>query len=659
MLAMTKKPPYFPFSCMREKGLRDEGIKKEYTMKKQIVSLSIFSMMIILLLVLINCTDWDLEDDDKAPDPVTVEIVGLTDSSVSLRWTHSDDEDFKSYQVYYSTSDIVDTTDKIADTLYFSKDTVKTVTSLDANRHYYFRVIVTTYRDMISASNIVDTTTFNSMSELKLTLKPPVALSEHSVSLTWEKGWTSDYNQYWIYMDTNSTVDSTDKCVDTVNDGLTTVINGLLRSRKYWFRIYLNENGIAKHGSNIDSVTTLSGQPVACTLSVNDQSVTDTSVTLLWSKNRDIDFKRYLVYYDTIPKIDTFTVIDTADSNVKVVSLVNDTVLMLTSLKRDETYWFAVYVQDSSNYITSSNLDSATTDDGLPEPVTVQTGTVSDTSVELIWTMNNDADFYRYVVYYSDTSYGLDTISVIDTTDSSCFCSKSVQIDTTIIVVPLDRNKKYYFTVYVEDVYGLISPGTIVNATTDDGLPEPVQLSVDTNTDTTISLRWSRNIDYDFKNYEVYYDTDELVDISDSLVSSITTKNDTTLVVTGLAVNTIYWFRIYVTSNSGQKSGSNTEYNFPSILSVDTATDSIVNLYWKPSFYPDSLFKSCQLFKSTTPDVKNEGVPINNDICTDISIHSFKDVTIVDTLYYKLYHYAIGENGKLEIRGSNEVKVIH
>ncbi len=507
-------------------------------------------------LVMLNCTDWDLGGEGEAPDPVALEITSVTDTSVTLRWSRSDDEDFKSYQVYYSTSDIVDTTDKIADTLHISKDTVKTVTGLDANRHYYFRVVVTTYRNMISASNIVDTTTLKSMIDLTLTLNPPVALSEFSVSLSWEKGWLSDFNQYWVYMDTTATVDSTDKCVDTVNDGLNTVVDGLLRNKKYWFRVYLNKNNVAKHGSNIDSVTTLSGLPAACTLSVLNQSITDTSVTLLWSKNNDTDFRCYIVCWDTIPKIDTFTVIDTTDSNVILVPSVNDTILTLTSLNRDEKYWFAVYVQDTSNYITTSNIASATTDDGLPEPVNV---------------------------------------------------------------------------------------------------------SVDTSTSTAVSLRWNKNTDYDFKNYEVYYNTDSIITTADTLDTTITGKDDTTLVVSGLIPDMIYWFRVYVTSNSGQKSGSNTVFNFPVILSFDSTatTDSLVALYWTPTFYLDSLFRSYQLYSSTVPNVKNKGVPINKDDCTDIGIDFFEHITTVDTLYYKLFHYAVGENGKPEIRGSNEIRVVH
>ena len=123
--------------------------------------------------------------------------------------------------------------------------------------------------------------------------------------------------------------------------------------------------------------------------------------------------------------------------------------------------------------------------------------------------------------------------------------------------------------------------------------------------------------------------------------------------------NSIHWVRVFVSSASDQKSGSNTVYNFPVVLSADSTTDSLVILNWTPTFYVSSQFNSYQLFRSTIPNVENKGNPINKDGSNDIGLTSFEDSTAIDTLYYKLYHKGLDNSGKLEIRGSNEIKVTH
>lgn len=629
-------------------------------MKKKFF-ISVLSWLIIPALLFLCCTDWDLGGED-APDSVTLGIIGVTDTTVTLRWSKSDDTDFESYMVYYSLSDVVDTTDQIADTIYFSYDTIKTVQGLEPEKHYYFRVIVNTFRNMISASNIVDTTTLKNISSYTLKLSKPVAVSEHSISLSWEKEWTSTYNQYWIYYDTTSTVDSTDICIDTVNNVTTDTIAGLKRETAYWFRVYLNRDGVPKAGSNIDSATTTDGKPKPVTLSVDRQSIIDTAVTLVWSKSPDIDFKRYLVYYDTIPKIDTFTIIDTADTHVTSVNFINDTIYTIKTLQRKKTYWFNIYVKDTSGFITASNVDSATTDEGLPSPVELSIGTVTDTSVVLLWSMNNDSDFYRYAVYYSDTSYGLDTVTVIDTAVSSFFSVITLRSDTGDTVVPLERNKTYYFIVYVEDSFGLLMNSNIKSATTDDGLPEAVELTIDTSsiTDISVILQWSESPDYDFKNYSIYFDTEEEVDSLDSLWGDITFQDSTTVLINGLTPYTRYWFKVYVTSNSGQKAGSNAVYNFPVIIYVDSTTtpvtDTTIPLRWTMSFYPDSLFRRYRLYRSSQPNVTDQGQAVIDTI--DITADYFVDTTAsASPVYYRLFHYAINDEGKVEARKSNEIEV--
>jgi hypothetical protein len=629
-------------------------------------------LLFLFIAVLCNlfCTDWDLgADEDDPPDPVTLEIIGVADTTVTLRWTQSQDEGFESYKVYYSLSDIVDTTDKIADTIFFSHDTVKTVKPLDPEKHYYFRVIVSTTRNLISASNIVDTTTLKSFTNLKLELLQPDTLediTESSVILQWKKNWIEEVTRYFVYMDTSASVDSLDTTVATIYDGEATTIEGLERLKDYWFRVFLDRNGIPSAGSNVIKITTTSGVPEPVTLdSITDADIKDTAITIRWSKSRDDDFLRYIVYYDTISTVDTFTSytsIDTTSSRLKYVTDVNDTVLEISPLKRDTTYWFAVYVQDSTNFIKTSNKQSAKTKEGKPTGVALYIDSTSDTSAYLHWTMNADDDFYRYVVYFNDT-LNIDTITEIDTTDIRIGAKVVEQDDTTATILPLERNEKYWFVVYVEDMTGFITKSNIDTAVTDDGYPTPVTLQKTNVTDTTITLFWNKNIDKDFKCYQIYSNAGNSVDSTGNLEPEITNNSDTSLTIGSLKKFTQYAFIIYVKNNSNFRSGSNIILNYPIILDLDSSevpvTDSVVKLKWGKTLRPSSKFLSYKVFYSDRYNF-NDTTGI-----LDTTIHNLADVRhehITDTnwveYYYKVYVNFINDNDIGDTECSNTLYVV-
>jgi hypothetical protein len=203
----------------------------------------------LYLMLLSGCADYDLLDDpERKPEPVELEIIAVTDSSVTVRWTQCRDEDFRQYAVYYGTDDIVDRSDKLADSLSFSVDTVKTVQPLDDLTRYYFRVIVYNDLDNFSVSNIVDTTTSEDMKG-KMKLFRPVLNDDGGVELLWTAA-LEEVERYMVYADTTKTVDVTDSLYATVYSDTTETIEGLEAGHTWRFRIFASSDTAVEASSN-------------------------------------------------------------------------------------------------------------------------------------------------------------------------------------------------------------------------------------------------------------------------------------------------------------------------------------------------------------------------------------------------------------------------
>lgn len=191
------------------------------------------TIITLLMMMMISCADYDYQDDNP-PEPVDLSIISVTDSTVKLKWSQYTGDDFKNYRVYYNTKDVVDTGNTLSGELVFRFDTTKTVDSLLPNHRYYFRVMVNTLNDMLSASNKVDTVTLKGKSITALILEA-VSVSDSAVSLKWSKD--SRVNLYKVFMDSVSKVDSTSDLKASVKDTFN-VIKDLDSVKTEWFKVY-------------------------------------------------------------------------------------------------------------------------------------------------------------------------------------------------------------------------------------------------------------------------------------------------------------------------------------------------------------------------------------------------------------------------------------
>lgn len=526
--------------------------------------LSNFKILISLILLglLIGCTDWNIDPQDiETPDPVTVSITAVTDTSVTIKWTESLDSKFLSYTVYYNKVSPVDTTAaNCVDTIYLKQDTHKTINGLTPKTPYFFRVGVNSTLGSASFSEEVDTTTFESIADKKLILDEVDStddVHETSVHLKWTKNWDDGFGKgnYVIYYNLTNSVDTNSILFDTV-DTDTITVNSLLRDTTYYFKVYQLRNGVPSAGSNIVSAKTTKGEPQA--IKVNTKKAGNNSITLSWSPSTELDFNRYFVVMDVNTAVDTFSRYDSTKSNVYVVDS-NLTTITIDSifgspLEMNQLYWFSVYVEDTSLLVTPTAPDSITTDDGIADPVEISIGSVTNTSVVLNWTKNSDADFSKYLIYMGTTDSVTDGDSLID--------SISNKETTSYPITGLDSLTKYWFKVYVKSTYGIAtSSNEVVN------FPviltsQAVEMEVDSITDPvnhdtsyTVNLIWQGGDDYhndSFKKYVVYRSNDSFNSILDAkIISEITEIGTYTYADSTIVKGNEYHYRIYHQSLDG------------------------------------------------------------------------------------------------------------
>lgn len=654
-------------------------------MRKHFDLLKSFLLFIAAALAGVTCTDWDLGNEDLLPDPVTLSVYGVTDTTVSLRWTRSHDEEFKCYQVFYSTSDVVDTGSKVVDTLFFSRDTTKTVTGLEGNKRYYFRVMVYTNRNTMAPSNVVDTVTLPSLKDLKIDLfADTTKTTEFSTFLYWKPVVSGTGNKYVIYQDTTLNVDSSDISVDTIIDTTYTKINNLQRNKHYWFKIYLDRNGRLLAGSKPVDVITKAGipQPVLIDTVKNKPIIGETAITLAWSKCAGIDtidFYRYIIYSDTVstqPDTNLLKDTNTTDKRIHEVKLKDTLSARIDSLLRNKAYYFTVFVMDTAGFISkASNQIKRTTLSGVPDTVRTDTTALytGDTIITIRWGKAKAADFMRYMIY-------IDSLTTIDTTvlnDSAGGKIRTVanKQDTVYTIGSLKRNVLYNITVFVQDSIKLRSQSNTIRVKTKDGYPRPVQLlPLQEITDTSVKILWTKDtIDKDLLRYVIIYNdsildtaTIKTIDTNETIkykaIALSGNSSDTSYTIRQLKRKTKYWFTVCVQDSMKYFRFSNmdtvtTKDGLPGAVSctLALATDTTVSLRW--SAYTGNDFKEYDFYYDTVPPKDtNPNVDTADILCCKVFDQFNRDTVITNVKKKTRYFFRIFTVNKSQFKtGSNVV----
>ncbi len=179
--------------------------------------------------------------------------------------------------------------------------------------------------------------------------------------------------------------------------------------------------------------------------------VTDSSITIYWSRNTDIDFNKYYVNYDTL---------DFSNSESQFqsewITDIDDTSLTIGNLQDTTRYYFQVVTQDEFNHSAESFVASAVTLNSPPEQLALSVRLTYDDSIILDWTPSTATDFYTYSIYRSsDEDVTQDDILLGSITNQEI-------VDFTDTTV--DSGGVYYYAILEEDTYGFSTFSNVVQA---------------------------------------------------------------------------------------------------------------------------------------------------------------------------------------------------
>lgn len=277
------------------------------------------------------CADYDLLDDKNAPPTPKLIVSAVRDSTVTLSWTQYANENFKSYKVYYDTSDVVDYTSTFVDSLVFGQDTVKTVRGLKPATRYYFRVFTTNQAARTSASNIAIGITW-------LAFQPSQRLGDTAILLKWTALKNCPLSGYRLYRDTTASVDTLDSLIAQIGSGDTTHAVGDLQAGKTWyFRAYAIDDSCFLTASTISQASGWWFQQNT------PAKFSDTAVTISWAQVAN-GVQQYTVFRNSSSPVDTT---DTLCATVNA-SAISTTV---GNLVKGNKYFFKVYAKGVSGYI--------------------------------------------------------------------------------------------------------------------------------------------------------------------------------------------------------------------------------------------------------------------------------------------------------------------
>jgi hypothetical protein len=440
----------------------------------------------------------------------------------------------------------------------------------------------------------------------KVTLNSPIDITDNSMTLTWTKSDIKDFHHYEVHISkVKDFTPTTSTRLKTILDQATTsyVVTGLSRDTTYYFRVRVVDNGALYADSNQVYGHTIIGKLPPAAVKLNDPTdITDSSMMLSWSQNKDTDFDHYELH---MSKTKDFT---PSGSTAKVtINNQTKTDTPVQGLTTETTYYFKLRTVDKDGLMNDSNQVSGTTQkvNAPPTAVTLnQPYNVTYYTMEVNWTMSKDSDFKKYEVHIS-TDQGF-TIS--NSTRRSTITQKNL---TWYKFENLNALTVYYIKVRVVDTGDLSDDSNEVSAKTKEFIAPPVAVTLNDPvniTETSMKVNWTKSNDTYFNRYEVHMATSAgFAPNQSTLVNKVSTRNVTTYKFTGLTPGTTYFIKIRVVDTVDQFADSNevegkTIGNAPPkavILEVGEIQQTTVGLLWTTN--NDTDFKQYEIYYSKDP----------------------------------------------------------
>lgn len=180
-------------------------------------------------------------------------ISSATQSTLTLYWTQSQDDDFYAYRVYRGSTDLVNNDSLMVNTTTTRSSTSYTDTSLSSATTYYYRVYVYDMSGLYSASNVDSGTTLENYPPEKVTLSLSQA-DTISLRLSWSQNRDNDFGYYQIFrVDTTGGITDTTSISIISQQSTTTFTDSQLKpGAKYCYYILVRDlEGLVSDPSNL------------------------------------------------------------------------------------------------------------------------------------------------------------------------------------------------------------------------------------------------------------------------------------------------------------------------------------------------------------------------------------------------------------------------
>ena len=444
------------------------------------------------------------------PTAVTLKTpTDVGDTALKLGWTQNNDSDFDRYEIHEGMSSGFNLTqDTLLTTLFNQSATTYTVEGLTNNTTYFFRMRVVDTGGLFNDSNEVNaTTTPPNAPPAAVTLYEATDVGETTVSLAWSQSEDRDFNKYEVAGSTTPLFAITpDTILKTLveKDQNATEITDLPTGTAYYFKIRVRDlTNLYADSNEIGVVTQANTAPQAVALYGPD-NITVSTMDIEWSESPVSDFARYEVYRSSFGNF--------SPTPAMLIAQITDPLAVVyraTGLQPSTTYFFKVRVVDTGGLFNDSNEVTDTTPGPDFPPVAVVLADppeeITETSVLLEWSKNNDPDFARYTVHKS-TSKGFNPVPATEVRNLTDRQALSLN------VTGLKPSTLYYFKVVVSDAAGQTNQSNEVRGKT---IAVNVPPTADAGADQTVTvgtLTILAGSGFDTDGYVVLYEWDFTTD---------------------------------------------------------------------------------------------------------------------------------------------------
>lgn len=216
-----------------------------------------------------------------------------------------------------------------------------------------------------------------------------------------------------------------------------------------------------------------------------------------------------------------------------------------TTFSNNSTHTITVRAYDINGNKTDSNPITLVVNNSnsFPAKINILSIVYNLSEMTIIWEKSNDPDFNSYELLKSDSQNGIKTSLVVKTDRS----------DTSYVITSFDPTHESWFWIMIEDSLGFstLSDGYKVL----DSPPNQSDLNPIIFNNNSFHISWSRNNDEDFDSYRLFESL--FPDMSNEIEIYMSTgKDDTTIVVSGISLNELRYYRILTTDHWGLNTAS-------------------------------------------------------------------------------------------------------